>query len=65
VHIQHRDKVQLTREANDSPDQAPIGSVRRHRAVLVGANQRIRDGAEELVVVVEITPRTRVDIARV
>src|SRR4029434_2498572 len=65
VHIQHGNEVQLVRQTDDSPDQAPVGRVGGHDAVLVGANEGIRDVTEELVVIVQVASSARVDVAGV
>jgi len=65
VHIQHRNEVQLVRQPHDAPDQASVRSVGGHDGVLVGANKRIGDVAEELVVIIQVSSGARVDIAGV
>ncbi len=63
MHIQHRNEVQLVRQPHDSPNQAPVGRVGGHDAVLVGANERIREVSEELVVIVQVASGVRINVA--
>jgi len=50
-------------ELDDAPEKAPVGSVVGEGAVLIGADERTGQVAEELVVVVEFAPGSRADVA--
>src|SRR6476620_10640455 len=63
VSVEDGNELKLVREFNDPPEQDAIRCVARERAVLVGTNERVRKIAEELVVVVELSPRARMNVA--
>ena len=63
MDVENGNELELVGEADDAPDEDAIGRVTGKRAVLVGANERVRIVAEELIVIVEFTEGARVDVA--
>src|SRR5450755_1066955 len=63
MHIQDRHEVEFIRKADNVPEQAAVGCIRRQRTILVCADKRIREVSEELIIVVEFTLSIRMHVA--
>ena len=63
MQVKDGNKVEFVRQSDHAPEQTAVWRVRREWAVLVAADERIREIAEELVVVVKFAISARVNVA--
>ena len=63
VDVENGNQLEFVGEADNAPEEDAIGRVTGKRAVLIGANERVRIIAEELIVVVEFTESARTNVA--
>jgi hypothetical protein len=63
VNVEDGNELEFVGEANDAPEEHAVRSVTGKRAILIGADDRVRIVAEELVVVVEVAEGAGVDVA--